>query len=148
LANFPIPPEDEELLPKDDLPADNPTDPPDPNGAASSSSEANYPIRTMMELIENIAAKQTSVSRDDWTAWCTRLEQSLIQAKNSPVIKSFEALGINSLSPLWEMPFRPVFAENDKTDEGLRYEAVLQRVESAWNFTSLSKIGGNNELAI
>lgn len=83
-----------------------------------------------MELIENIAAKQTAVSREDWTAWCTRLEQSLIQAKNSSVVKFFEVLQLNSLSPLWEAPFRPQFAENDKTDEGLYYEAVLRRVEA------------------
>ena len=149
LANFPVPPEDEELTPSDYqlIPSDIiSTDLSDfAHSGSFLTSKANYPIRTMMKLIENIAAKQTAVMKDDWVTWCTRLEQSLMQVKkNSTILNFFMELGVNPLSPLREAPFRPCFAEDDTTDEGKRYESVLERVESEWNFTSLSNIGGIN----
>ena len=46
---------------------------------------ASYPVRQMMQLIENIAAKQTAVPKADWTTWCSRFEQCLTQAAGSQV---------------------------------------------------------------
>jgi hypothetical protein len=140
LANFPMPPADEELFPDGDS---------EPmNGGTPQSTRtvetANYPVRQMMQLIENIAAKQTSVSQADWATWCTRLEQCLIQAAASKVLEEFLKLGLNPLSPLWHAPFRPDFAETAetaKTEEGQRYEEALKRVEEAWNVATLSKLG-------
>jgi hypothetical protein len=137
LANFPMPPDEEELL------ADGNT------GSAGDAAQhgsgasvlANYPVRQMMQLVENIAAKQISVSRADWVTWCTRLEQCLIQAADSKVLEEFLHLNLNPLSPLWHDPFRPAFASNTKTAEGLRYERVLKRVEAAWNVAGLSRFG-------
>ncbi len=43
----------------------------------------NYPIRQMMELIENIAAKQTKIDKLDLDFWCNRLEQTLGQTAES-----------------------------------------------------------------
>jgi hypothetical protein len=102
---------------------------------------ANYPVRQMMQLVENIAAKQTSVSEADWVTWCTRLEQCLIQAAGSNVLEEFLKLNLNPLSPLWHSPFRPHFATTAETNEGRRYEETLKRVEAAWNVAGLSKIG-------
>lgn len=147
LANFPTPPTDEELPPEDGpiIISDDPPGPPDHNspvlGISSATPEALYPVRKMMQLIENIAAKQTAILKMDWTTWCTRLEQCLIQASDSPVITSFKELEINPLSPLWKAPFRPLFAESAESPEGMRYEAVLRKVELAWNVTSLNNIG-------
>ena len=148
LANFPIPPEDEELQPGDEPP------PPDtvnkPTGTTpiipSPSADRDYPIRKMMQLIENIAVKQTSILQEDWIAWCTRLEQCLVQAAGSSVVKEFEKLFINPLSPLWEPPFRPSFAETSQSTEGIRYEAVLRKIETEWNpnGVKLKRIGGDN----
>ena len=137
LANFPMPPDDEELLPDGDGES---TDGAGEQGA-SGSRTASYPIRQMMQLVENIAAKQSSVCQADWTTWCTRLEQCLIQAAESPVLKEFLTLQLNPLSPLWHAPFRPDFALNTETAEGLRFEEALKRVEAAWNVTALSDIG-------
>jgi hypothetical protein len=95
----------------------------------------------MMQLIENIAAKQISVSKADWTTWCTRLEQCLIQAAGSKVLEEFLHLSLNPLSPLWHVPFRPAFAINTESSEGLRYESVLIRVEDAWNIAGLRRFG-------
>jgi hypothetical protein len=95
----------------------------------------------MMQLIENIAAKQTSVSKVDWVTWCTRLEQCLTQATGSEVLEEFLKLDLNPLSPLWHSPFRPAFASTGETTEGLRYESVLNRVEAAWKVADLSRIG-------
>jgi hypothetical protein len=94
-----------------------------------------------MQLIENIAAKQTSVSKVDWVTWCTRLEQCLIQAAGSRVLEEFLKLNLNPLSPLWHCPFRPAFASTGETEEGLLYESVLKRVEAAWNVAGLSRFG-------
>jgi hypothetical protein len=136
LANFPMPPEEEELL------ADGNTQFHDgSNQQGSASLTTNYPVRQMMQLIENIAAKQISVSKADWTTWCTRLEQCLIQAAGSKVLEEFLHLSLNPLSPLWHVPFRPAFAINTESSEGLRYESVLIRVEDAWNIAGLRRFG-------
>ena len=97
-----------------------------------------------MELIENIADKQTHLSIMDWTAWCTRLEQCLLQAAESQVLEAFVRLQLNPISPLWHIPFRPTFAENSGSGQGLRYEAVLRRVEHAWGVGSLDNLGARN----
>lgn len=143
LANFPMPPDDldEELMvasfhnhvaPTLNLP--NPV--------------ASYPIRKMMQLIENIAFKQTAISQADWPLWCVQLEQSLTQASESIVVEKFAELKVNPLGPLWEAPFRPIFAEKNDTTEGLLYESVLHRVEAEWNVASLRKIGAHDDTRI
>jgi hypothetical protein len=102
---------------------------------------AKYPVRQVMQLIENIAAKQTSVARADWVTWCTRFEQCLIQAADSKILQEFASLQLNPLSPLWHTPFRPSFAETAETAEGSLYETVLKRVEDAWKVAELQRIG-------
>jgi hypothetical protein len=136
LANFPMPPEEEELLADGDTQFTEGT-----TQHGSASLTANYPVRQMMQLVENIAAKQISVSKADWTTWCTRLEQCLIQAAGSMVLEEFLHLNLNPLSPLWHSPFRPAFASNTETAEGLWYESVLKRVEAAWNVAGLGRFG-------
>jgi len=137
LANFPMPPDDEELL--EDGDAESAEDAAQRH--SGSSSAASYPVRQMMQLIENIAAKQTSVSKSDWVTWCTRLEQCLTQATGSEVLEGFLKLDLNPLSPLWHSPFRPAFASTSETEEGLRYENVLSRLEAAWKVADLGRIG-------
>ena len=137
LANFPMPPDEEELLADGD--AESTDDASQESSGASLT--ASYPVRQMMQLVENIAAKQTSVSKADWVTWCTRLEQCLVQAAGSNVLEQFLELNLNPLSPLWHRPFRPAFAATGETAEGLRYESVLKRVETAWNVAGLSRFG-------
>jgi hypothetical protein len=139
LANFPMPPDD------DELPDDDPVDPgqnPRPPRPRTGAPQSDYPVRQMMQLIENIAAKQTAITPVDWTAWCTRLEQTLGQATETAVLEKFQAYGLNPLSPLWHPPFRPVFAEASTSEEGQRYEDTLRRIEAAWNVSDLSRLGG------
>ncbi len=137
LSNFPMPPDEEDLLADRDAEPAGDADQDSPGA----SSVARYPVRQMMQLVENIAAKQTSVSKADWTTWCTRLEQCLIQAAGSNVLEAFLELNLNPLSPLWCCPFRPAFAENAESAEGLRYEGVLRRVQAAWNVADLTRFG-------
>lgn len=142
LSNFPLPPDEDDLGRETDDP-DTDVAPPQARGAAQAA-EAIYPIRQMMELVENIADKQTQLRPTDWIAWCIRLQQSLLQAASNPVLAGFMELGINPLSPLWSAPFRPDFAEDNQTPEGKRYEAALLRVEEAWGVASLEKLGSHH----
>jgi hypothetical protein len=138
LADFPLPPEDE------DLPSDGGAEPIGlvPGTLRSGTpTAAEYPVRKMMQFIENIAAKQTQFQRCDWSAWCAMLEQCLIQAAGSPELKTFASLNVNPLSPLFQTPFRPEYAETTETTEGRRYEDALKRVEAAWNVAGLPGIG-------
>lgn len=137
LANFPMPPDEEELLSDENTGAGNGVAQPIFEAAQA----ANYPVRQMMQLVENIAAKQMLVTKADWELWCTRLEQCLIQATGSPVIDEFLKLSLNPLSSLWHGPFRPDFAIGPETLEGLRYEDVLKRIETAWNVAHLTRFG-------
>lgn len=138
LANFPMPPEDEEIDANGDGEPHNCGDHPGPFVTVI----AKYPVRQIMQLIENIAAKQTAVARADWVTWCTRFEQCLIQAANSKILQEFANLQLNPLSPLWHTPFRPGFAEDASTLEGALYEKALKRVEDAWKVADLHRIGG------
>lgn len=137
LANFPMPPDDENLA-NDDSDAMNDLE----TRTTAQASAASYPVRQMMELVENIAAKQTAVSQADWPFWCTRFEECLIQAAGSPVLGEFSSnFKLNPLSPLWHKEFRPDFAATAESNHGKIYEAALKRVEEAWKVDSLNKIG-------
>ena len=142
LENFPMPPDEEDLPPEDD--PDDPGKPERKPPAATSPKPAAYPIRKMMQLVENIAAKQTVVPQADWVVWCSRLEQSMLQAATSPAIETFNQLKLNPLSSFWEAPFRPTFAETCDSPEGKRYEDVLRRIEKKWGVADLKKIGGQS----
>ncbi len=137
LANFPAPTEEEELEP-DAYQSDPMTGPDQKKG---NHRPGIYPVRQLMQLVENIAARQTTIARLDWAMWCTRLEQCLTQAKESAGVAEFLKLGINPLSPLWHRPFRPEFAEDGNSPEGTHYEKVLARVEKAWNVSELAPLG-------
>lgn len=137
LADFPMPPEgdfqeegaevDRELGAVDKFVTQNAT--------------AATPIRQMMQLIENIAARQTTLAAADWALWCKRLEQTLGQARDSDPVKAFIRLGLNPLRPLYASPFRPAFAEHGASDAGRLYEQTLGRIEAAWEVAGLAPLG-------
>lgn len=116
----------------------------DTNASSAKTVAGRYPIRTMMELIEKIAAQQTQIAKSDWTAWCHRLEQTLIQSAGSDAVTQFKLLEMNPLSPLHHAPFRPLFAETAGTPEGKMYEEAMSRVENAWKVAGMPAIGGMN----
>ena len=107
---------------------------------ASGGPVSSYPIRTMMELVEKIADRQTSIARIDWNSWCIRLEHTLTQAADSDVLNTFRKIRVNPLSPLREKPFRPDFAETGENREGKKYEDLLDRVEKTWKVHDLAKL--------
>ena len=140
LAEFPLPPQSELESEEDDSEGrGDAVKEPHTSGAVDTH---RTPIRQMMQLIENIAARQTEVEKLDWILWCTRLEQTLGQAKESRTVKDFASLGLNPLSPLWIHHFRPSYAETGTTPEGALYEEILGRIESAWNVKDLPRIEG------
>ncbi len=107
----------------------------------------SYPVRKMMELIENIAQKQTALNAGDWNIWCERLKQTLIQAKDAPIVEVFRQWEVNPLSALYEKPFRPEFAEDDNSPEGRLYRGVLDSVCEQWRISHMMGLDGdyNNE---
>lgn len=137
LADFPMPPEGDSQ--EEGVEVDR------EQGAADKFSTPNTatatPIRQMMQLIENIAARQTELVPADWALWCTRLEQTLGQASGSGPVKEFIRLGLNPISPLYAPPFRPLFAECGASDAGKLYEQTLGRVEVAWEVAGLDRLG-------
>lgn len=136
LDSFPLPPDDEDAVIDGDLTTRT------GNGTAGARiSGTRYLVRDMMQMIENIAARQTALRDTDWNAWCIRLQQSLEQAAGSAGVAYFVGLGLNPLSPLRAAPFRPVFAEDASTACGLRYEQALQSVERTWGVGELSAMG-------
>lgn len=142
LADFPLPPGDDE-----DEPDEAPSRTPDGNAdhplqARPAAKSGSYPIRRVMELVEQIAARQTALQEADWTAWCVRLEQGLTQAKDDAEIAEFRALGLNPLSPLRTTAFRPDFAQDGTTAFGRTYEATLERIAKAWRVDKLEPLDG------
>jgi hypothetical protein len=139
LANFPMPPEDEELTGGD---AQDGVDGVEATETSTQPNESTYPVRRMMTLVEDIAAKQANVAQADWGTWCSRLEQVLVQSKDSLVVKAFQNIGLNPLYPLLQPVFRPSFASTANTAEGARYESALQRVIEAWALEGHPALGG------
>ena len=140
LDNFPMPPEDEDLQADGAVAAAGAGFTlPEPSRVTT----ANYPIRKMMQLVENIASRQTAVTLVDWNMWCDRIEQVLTQAARCGTPAVFVRLGINPLSPLRSPPFRPTFAETDQTPQGQRYERALDRIERAWHVADLVPLGAD-----
>lgn len=137
LLRFPLPPDDDDDVPGDKRKRGNKKD----GRGSTPSPAARYCIRSMMELIENIAIKQTALREHNWHAWCHRLEQCLMQAAGSDVVLNFTRLAINPLSPLWQVPFRPDFAATSDSPAGQAYEAALARIEEAWGVNELAAIG-------
>lgn len=137
LAGFPSAPEEDGAGgDDDDGDEDNPA-----GGTGRGGGVAAYPVRQMMELVENIATRQTALHAADWTAWCARLEQTMCQIACSPVVAYFRELRINPLSALRVDAFRPDFAEDATTPAGCLYEAALSRVEAKWDVADLPSMG-------
>lgn len=140
LADFPNPPEVDDPGEMDGSP--NESGSASPTTSANSSPAFSYPIRQMMELIEQIAAKQTNIPVHDWPLWCRRLEQTLVQAKSSTVVEYFvKELELNPLAALRQAPFRPGFAEDDTSDAGKKYEEALKNIEDCWGVHGLTPLG-------
>jgi len=136
---------DEEEPPEDDPPEDDPAQgggEPDAKGAKRGGGTGQYPVRKMMALVEQIAETQCSVSGADWQAWCYRLEQVLVQTRNSAALAAFSRLALNPLSPLYLPAFRPAFAERGDSEAGALYEEVLRNVEEAWGVADFAPLGG------
>lgn len=129
LSRFPGSGDEED--PPDDDPR-NPDDGQDTAGGKRSGGVGEYAVRRMMELVEQIAETQCGLSQTDWQAWCYRLEQVLVQARNSAALEEFSRLTLNPFSPLYLPAFRPAFAERSDAEAGVLYEGVLRRVEQAW----------------
>ncbi len=138
LANFPLPPEDEEL-PGGDFA--NTIDGVLADGVTFATPPSAYAVRRMMILIEDIAAKQIAITEPDWAMWCNRLEQVLTQAKDSMVVRAFQSIALNPLHPLFAPAFRPAFAATPQTLQGARYEAALNAAITTWQLENCSKLG-------
>jgi hypothetical protein len=138
LANFPMPPEDEELAGGDLV---DTIDGVVADGIALATPPSAYPVRRMMILVEDIAAKQVTIADPDWAMWCNRLEQVLTQAKDSEVVRAFQSIALNPLHPLFAPAFRPAFAATAQTQQGSRYEAALNAAITAWQLENCSKLG-------
>ena len=137
LADFPLPPDGGE-----DPGGDGGGDYGERNSKGKRAGSSSYPIRQMMELIESIAAKQTEIAERDWSLWCLRLEQTLGQTKDCPVVKAFHGLELNPLSPLRHAAFRPAFAETGASPAGQLYERTLALIEKAWGVDVWKVLGG------
>lgn len=138
LADFPNAPE------PDDSDEDGA---PDASGSTNGSTDAmgsagaRYAIRDLMGFIESVAERQTSIDEADWTAWCARFEQTLLQTATDPAIGIFKDMGLNPLQPLRLPAFRPAYAESNASDGGKRYEDILQKIEKAWRVAGLAPMG-------
>lgn len=116
-----------------------------PSASANGSPTSNYPVRQMMELVENIATKQTEITAHDWPQWYRRLEQTLTLAKSSKAVEYFaKNLQLNPLAPLCHASFRPDYAEDGSSDAGKQYEEALGRIEACWGVSGLTGLGDSN----
>lgn len=138
LSNFPMPPEDEEL--EGDSGSED-VDGAQPRASSTTAGTSDLPVRRMMTLIEDIAAKQTGIAEADWAVWCNRLEQVLTQAKDSSVVKKFQTFELNPLHPLLAQEFRPAFAATAQNSLGARYEAAIDAAIKSWGLEGSSNLG-------
>jgi len=101
-----------------------------PFGRVRPVAQSRYSVRSMMELLEQIAEKQTDLHETDWALWCSRLEMALVQAADCPEAEFFRAWKINPFTPLRAACFGPDFALEGAARE--RYQKALDKAEEAW----------------
>ena len=128
LAGFPFTPEPE----YDDVESSQITISVAPPSQTTQQS-GSYHLRTVMQLVERIADKQSQLRECDWNAWCSRLSQILIAIANDSSIAYARNIGVNPLDFLREPAFRPAFAETNETAQGQAYESALDKVKSSWD---------------
>ncbi len=136
LADFPLPPEDD-TDERGDGDESAWTTAVSGHHRGDAPGAGRYAIRQVMELVEQIASRQTDLPPANWTAWCVRLSQTLEQAKEDPGIAFFRSMNLNPLTPLLAEPFRPHFARDRTTAEGRDYEEMLANVAAIWNVGGL-----------
>ncbi|HEX4080804.1 MAG TPA: hypothetical protein VHX61_18235 [Rhizomicrobium sp.] len=142
LEGFPEPPnadEDDE----DDDPDDQPADKSALWRQTAQPVSSTTVIRSTMDLMEKIASRQMRLNQNDWTAWCVRLEQTLLRAAKTAEVAEFQGLKVNPLSPLRDPAFRPAFVQANGPDSAL-YEAALSSIELAWNIVGLRHVGAKS----
>ncbi|SES87336.1 hypothetical protein [Thorsellia anophelis] len=101
---------------------------------------SSYQVRQMMSLIEKIAVQQTQMAEQNWTLWCNRLAQTLIQMKSTCCVLYFkESLKINPLSALYREEFKPDFANNGN-EYADKYIAAIKKIESEWGVGKLTNL--------
>ena len=135
LRAYPEVPED--ASPDDDEHLDSPLGarPAAPETAASGAGQ--YATRQMMQLIDTIARRQVLIPAADWRAWCLRLEQLMILAKDSDTVQRFKSLPFHPLQPLMDDSFRPDHALVGSTGAAQAYLEALHRIAQAWGLPPL-----------
>jgi hypothetical protein len=106
----------------------------------STTGTEKYPIRAVMEIIERIAEMQTSVKKQDWIIWCSRLEQSIFQTRNNSIYNVFKKMGINPFSTLRESAFRPDYSLINDSKEKMCYETMLNKIDEYLELGNLKRI--------
>lgn len=136
LMGFPFPPE----IADDDDSSDNEFDndgTPATSQNGNTAQVADYPIRTVMLLVEKIAEKQCALTEPQWNAWCKQLENRLLHLdadceKKNPLLFFRNELKTNPLYPLRTAAFLPVFAEDQNSEAYQKYAATLDAIEAKW----------------
>lgn len=150
LMGFPFPPE----IADDDDSSDNEFDndgTPATSQNGNTAQVADYPIRTVMLLVEKIAEKQCALTEPQWNAWCKQLENRLLHLdadceKKNPLLFFRNQLKTNPLYPLRNPAFLPVFAEDKNSEQYKKYAATLDAIEAKWGLDepSLSNQSGQS----
>lgn len=96
--------------------------------------ESKYTLRKVMEIIERIAEKQTTLREAEWTLWLQRLEMFFESTSDSDEAVQFRKWKINPLAPLKQICFIPTFAEADNFL--LPYRKVIENAEKLWKVDS------------
>ncbi len=150
LMGFPFPPE----MADDDDSSDNEFETdgtPTTSQSGYTAQVADYPIRTVMLLVERIADKQCALTEPQWNVWCKQLENRLLHLdaeceQKNPLLFFRNQLKVNPLCPLRNPAFLPVFAEDKNSEQYKKYAATLDAIEAKWGLDagSLSNQSGQS----
>jgi hypothetical protein len=150
LMGFPFPPEmsDDDDYSADDYETDGTST---TSQAGHAAQVADYPIRTVMLLVERIADKQCALTEPQWNVWCKQLENRLLHLdaeceQKNPLLFFRNQLKVNPLCPLRNPAFLPVFAEDKNSEQYKKYAATLDAIEAKWGLDagSLSNQSGQS----
>lgn len=106
--------------------------------ASHPASVTDYPIRSVMLLVEKIAEKQCALTEPQWDYWCKQLENRLRHLdvdceQQNPLLFFRNQLKTNPLYPLRNPAFLPEFAEDRNSEAYQQYATVLDRIEAHWS---------------
>jgi len=100
-------------------------------GGASRPKASPYPLRSLATLIEAIASRNETVTREEFPYWLSQLRVLLLEQAAEVDRQSVKELGVDLFDALLEPGFRPAWLQEEVALQA-QYSAVVNQLRAGW----------------